>query len=115
MKLADQTATPITKGTAPLTRKEAEEFMHEIPKWSLGDREIIREFRFKDFHEAVQFVNNVAEIVNEQDHHPDILVSYDKVRLTFSTHKINGLSMNDFIVAAIIDQLVDQQQTVKAA
>lgn len=115
MKLTDQTAKPITKGTAPLSRKEAEEFMQEIPQWSLGEKEIVREFRFKDFPEAVQFVNNVAAIANEQDHHPDILISYNKVRLTFSTHKIGGLSMNDFIVAAMIDRLVDLQQTVKAA
>lgn len=89
--------------------------MPEIPQWSLGDREIIREFRFKDFREAMQFINSVATIVNEQDHHPDILISYNKVRLTFSTHKIGGLSMNDFIVAAKIDQGADQQFKEKAA
>jgi 4a-hydroxytetrahydrobiopterin dehydratase len=51
-------------------------------------------------------VNNVASIANEQDHHPDIFISYNKVRLLLSTHKIEGLSLNDFIMAAKIDLLM---------
>jgi 4a-hydroxytetrahydrobiopterin dehydratase len=53
----------------------------------------------------MNFVNSVAAIANEQDHHPDIVISYNKVQLTFSTHKIGGLSLNDFIVAARVDLL----------
>ena len=105
MKLAEQKAATIAKGTAPLSRKEAEDLLRDIPQWSLADREIRREFRFKDFREAMNFVNGVAAIANEQDHHPDIVISYNKVQLTFSTHKIGGLSLNDFIVAARVDLL----------
>jgi len=105
MKLAEQTARPVEKGTAPLSQKEVEELLRDIPQWSLADREIRREFRFKDFREAMNFVNGVAAIANEQDHHPDIVISYNKVQLTFSTHKIGGLSLNDFIVAARVDLL----------
>ena len=105
MKLPEQTAKPIAKGAAPLSHKEAEELAHDIPLWSLGIRAIEREFHFKDFREAMEFVNHAASLANEQDHHPDIFISYNKVRLTLSTHKVGGLSMNDFIVAAKIDQM----------
>lgn len=105
MKLTEQTAKPIAKGTAPLSQTEAEELARDIPQWSLGILAIERKFHFKDFREAMEFVNLVASIANEQDHHPDIFISYNKVQLTLSTHKIGGLSLNDFIVAAKIDQV----------
>lgn len=105
MKLAEQTAKPISKGTAPLYRNEAENLLREAPLWSMSESGIERELRFKDFRQAMEFVNKVAAIANEQDHHPDISISYNKVRLTLTTHKIGGLSLNDFIVAAKIDLL----------
>lgn len=115
MKLSDQSAKPITKGTTPLAKNEVEGLMREIPEWRPGENEIVRDFRFLDFREAMEFVNRVAAIANEQDHHPDIAISYNKVRLTLSTHKIGGLSMNDFIVAAKIDLLPMPQRREKAA
>ena len=105
MKLAEMTCNFIKKGTPPLSRTEAEALMPQISAWSLSEAEIKREFRFKDFHDAMNFVNKVAGVANEQDHHPDIFISYSLVRLTLSTHKIGGLSSNDFILAAKIDQL----------
>jgi 4a-hydroxytetrahydrobiopterin dehydratase len=115
MKLAEQTAKPIAKGTLPLTQIEAEALVRDIPLWSLGIASINREFHFKNFREAMEFVNRVAALANEQDHHPDIAISYDKVRLTLSTHKIKGLSLNDFIVAAKIDLAANLQQVGRAA
>jgi 4a-hydroxytetrahydrobiopterin dehydratase len=115
MKLAEQTAQPIPKGTAPLSRNEAGELLSEIPQWSMGERTIEREFRFKDFRQAIDFVNSIAAIANEQDHHPDIFISYNKVQLTLSTHKIGGLSLNDFIMAAKIDRAADRQRIGQAA
>jgi 4a-hydroxytetrahydrobiopterin dehydratase len=88
-----------------LPAAEAEKLAQEVPKWSLGDQAIEREFKFKDFRQAMDFVGKVAEVAEEQDHHPDIFVSYNKVRLTLSTHKVGGLSRNDFILAAKIDRL----------
>jgi len=114
MKLTEQKAKTIAKGTAPLSKKEAEELLRDIPLWCPGEGYIEREFRFADFRGAMEFVNKVAAIANEEDHHPDIFISYGKVRLILSTHKINGLSLNDFIVAAKID-LVDQNRVGKAA
>lgn len=108
MKLPEQTAKPVAKGTAPLSGREVEELLQELPLWSLRERTIERELRFRDFPRAMDFVNRVAAVAREQDHHPDIFISYTTVRLTLSTHKIGGLSMNDFIVAAKIDVLADQ-------
>jgi len=108
VKLAEKACKPVRTGTASLSRKEAEALLLQVPAWSLSDKDIRREFRFKDFRQAMDFVNKVASIANDQDHHPDIFISYNNVRLTLSTHKIGGLSMNDFIVAAKIDQLVSQ-------
>ncbi len=107
MKLSEQTCKPVKAGDVPLSRKEAEELLREVPKWTLGEKTTGREFRFKDFRQAMDFVNNVAALANEQDHHPDIYIYYNKVQLTLSTHKIGGLSKNDFIVAAKIDLLTD--------
>ncbi len=105
MKLSEQTAKPVAKGTVSLSSREAKELLQQIPLWSIGERTIERELRFKDFRAAMDFVNRVADLANEQDHHPDMFISYDKVLLKLSTHKIGGLSMNDFIVAAKIDLL----------
>jgi 4a-hydroxytetrahydrobiopterin dehydratase len=105
MKLSEQTAKPVSKGTVPLSKQEAEVLLREVPLWYPGERTIERELRFRDFRAAMDFVNRIAELANEQDHHPDMFISYNKVRLTLSTHKIGGLSMNDFIVAAKIDLL----------
>jgi len=109
MKLADKACKPVQTDTAPLSHKETEELLRKIPQWSLSGKSIQRESRFKDFRQAMDFVNNVASIANDQDHHPDIFISYNKVRLILSTHKIGGLSLNDFILAAKIDLLMDQR------
>ncbi len=115
MKLVLQTAKPITKSTPPLSRQDVVLFLREIPEWSLGEQTIGRQFLFKDFRTAMNFVNSVALIANKQDHHPDVFISYNKVQVTLSTHKIGGLTLNDFIVAAKIDALGNQPRIRKAA
>lgn len=107
-KLIDQKCQPCREGGTPMATKEAQDLAREVPSWSLKAGEIEREFRFKDFRQAMDFVDRVAKIAEEEDHHPDIYVSYSKVRLNLSTHKIGGLSPNDFILAAKIDRLIAQ-------
>jgi 4a-hydroxytetrahydrobiopterin dehydratase len=68
-------------------------------------KSLLREFRFKDFFRTMSFVNALAHIANLEDHHPDLEVGYGYCRVRFTTHAIQGLSENDFIVAAKIDQL----------
>lgn len=79
----------------------------QIPDWNvIDDKKLEREFKFKDFSEALEFVNKVGEIAELDDHHPDInLYNWNKVTITLWTHKIKGLFLNDFILAAKIDEL----------
>ncbi len=92
-------------GAQPLTRGEAEALAFEVPGWTLELTSLERDYKHQDFRAAMAFVNRVAEIATAPDHHPDICIAYNKVKLTLSTHKIGGLSENDFILAAKIDQL----------
>ena len=106
MALAEQKCRPVEAGTPPLSRQQAEEPSGETPQWTLKQRVIERGFEFKSFQQAMDFVSKVAGVAEEEDHHPDIWISYNKVRLQLSTHKIGGLSKNDFILAAKIDRLL---------
>jgi len=106
MTLAEERSQKIEKGTSPLSRKEAEELARQVRSWKLVDSRLEEDFAFKDFDETMQFVNRVAQVAQEENHHPDIEISYNKVHLTLSTHSIGGLSRNDFIVAAKIERLL---------
>ncbi len=105
MALSDRKCEPCRKGTPPLSREDAQVLLGEIPAWTLQDGSIERMFQFDDFKEAMRFVNQVAGAAEEEGHHPDIHIFYSKVRLVLTTHKIGGLSRNDFILAAKIDSL----------
>jgi 4a-hydroxytetrahydrobiopterin dehydratase len=105
MALADEKCKPCRSDTPPLSREKAETLLEQVPDWTLKDGSIEKTFQFDDFKEAMRFVNHLAGVAEEEGHHPDIYISYNKVRLELSTHKIGGLSTNDFIVAAKIDAL----------
>jgi 4a-hydroxytetrahydrobiopterin dehydratase len=90
-----------------LSNEEVIELIRKVPQWSLKNKTIEREFKFKDFREAMEFVNKVAAIAEAEDHHPDICISYDKVQLTLSTHKVGGLSCKDFVLGAKINLAVE--------
>ncbi len=104
--LLEQSCTPRAGGMA-LPRAEATALLAEIPGWKLNDAasEISCEFRFRNYHDTIAFVNALAWIVHREDHHPDLEVSYNRCRVRFSTHSVKGLSENDFICAAKIDAL----------
>ncbi len=91
----------------PLTPRQAQEMMPHLNEWSLIDDAhlLAKSFRFKDFKDTMRFVNEVARIAEEEGHHPDLTVSYGSVTVELMTHAIGGLSENDFILAAKIDQL----------
>ena len=82
----------------------------EVPGWQLDDarQAIAKDFRFKDFHRTLGFINAVGFMANQQDHHPDIEAGYGHCRLRWSTHDVGGLSLNDFICAARVDALLAQ-------
>ena len=70
------------------------------------EHHITKTFPFPDFRQALNFVNQVGEVAEEQGHHPDILLAWGKAEITIWTHKINGLTESDFILAAKIDRLI---------
>jgi 4a-hydroxytetrahydrobiopterin dehydratase len=89
-------------GTPPLTSQEAEALLEQVPGWELEENKLTRRFNFPDFKEAIAFVNRVAALAEEEGHHPDIHIFWNRVRLDLTTHTIKGLSENDFIMAAKI-------------
>ncbi|KKR62638.1 hypothetical protein A2643_03765 [Candidatus Nomurabacteria bacterium RIFCSPHIGHO2_01_FULL_39_220] len=93
------------KNIKPLGRADAQDYLDEIPGWALDQdaKKISKEFKFQDFIGAINFVERVADIAEEEGHHPDIHIHYNKVLLELTTHAIGGLSENDFIMAAKID------------
>ena len=104
--LADKNCVPCRGGVPPLQGKELEAFHRSVPNWTVTEEHHIqREFSFPDFKQALDFVNRVGEIAENQGHHPDILLSWGKVEIILWTHKIDGLTESDFIMAAKIDRL----------
>lgn len=103
MNLANKKCTPCEGGTPPLGEADAKKRLEEVSGWSREGKKIVKKYSFSNFKEAMAFVNRVADIAEEEGHHPDIFVSYNKVTLSLTTHAIAGLSENDFILAAKID------------
>jgi len=104
--LADRKCVPCRGDVPPLRGEELEKLLQSVPEWIVvNDHHLSREFRFPDFRQALEFVNRVGAVAEEQGHHPDILLTWGKVGITLWTHKINGLSESDFIMAAKIDRL----------
>jgi 4a-hydroxytetrahydrobiopterin dehydratase len=105
--LASQTCVPCRGGVPPMKGVELQRIHQLVPQWKVvEDRQITRLFTFPDFKQALDFVNRVGEIAESQGHHPDILLAWGKVEITLWTHKIDGLTHSDFIMAAKIDQLL---------
>ncbi len=107
MELSKKKCMPCEGGTDKLTREQADKFYSELDKdWQIIDyNKIKRSFHFVNFVHTMEFVNKVADIAEEEGHHPDLHVSYGKCEVELWTHAIEGLSENDFIVAAKIDRI----------
>ena len=92
-----------------LTHEQVQSLLSEVPGYTADteQRKISKEYGFDDFYETMAFVNALAFIANNEDHHPDLEVSYKTCRVTYSTHDAGGLTQNDFICAAKIDALVN--------
>lgn len=106
MKLEEKRCKPCEGGIPSLTKEESEEYLKQIDNWTLENNSIIKKFKLKNFSEAINFVNKIAEVVEKEQHHTDILVyGWNKVKVTMSTHAIKGLSENDFIIAAKLDKI----------
>jgi 4a-hydroxytetrahydrobiopterin dehydratase len=105
--LAGQKCTPCKQGGIPLSQTQIQPLISQISEyWQVMDeRYLKRDFKFKNFIDALDFVNDVGHLAESQQHHPDIYLKWGKVSITLFTHKIGGLHQNDFILAAGIDKL----------
>lgn len=105
-ELAAKTCVPCRGGHPPLAGRELENLATQVPQWKVIDgHHITRTFTFPDFRQALAFVNKVGAIAEEQGHHPDIVLSWGRAVITTWTHKIDGLTESDFILAAKIDRV----------
>ena len=118
--LLNQKCVPCEGGVDPIVRADAEALLsHHVPDWKIDDDDpisqkasarqgltISKKFEFKNFKEALEFVNKVGEIAESEGHHPDIELGWGKVNITLTTHAIGGLSQNDFILAAKINHVI---------
>jgi 4a-hydroxytetrahydrobiopterin dehydratase len=105
--LAQKDCVPCKGGVPPLGREEIARLLGEVSRWALkGDHKIFRRFTFADFAEAWALVGRVAELAEQQGHHPDIAFGWGYAEFTIWTHAIDGLTESDFILAAKIDELV---------
>jgi 4a-hydroxytetrahydrobiopterin dehydratase len=104
--LASKTCVPCRGGVPPLKGEQLAALGAQVDDWKvIEEHHITKTFKFPDFRQALRFVNRVGELAEEQGHHPDIFLTWGKVSVTSWTHKINGLTESDFILAAKIDQL----------
>lgn len=104
--LAERQCVPCRGGVPPLAGPEIDKLSGELPGWQVIEEHHLQKlFRFKDFRETLTFVNRVGELAEEQGHHPDICFGWGKADLTIWTHKIDGLTESDFVLAAKIDKL----------
>jgi 4a-hydroxytetrahydrobiopterin dehydratase len=105
-QLADKQCVPCRGGVPPLKGRELKALHEQIPEWDVvNEHHLHREFQFPDFRQALAFVNRVGDVAEQEGHHPDILLGWGKAEITTWTHKIDGLTESDFILAAKIDRL----------
>lgn len=104
--LANKKCVPCKAGTPPLDEPQIQPLLSQLNGWTVEDnRRLVKSLTFGDFKTALDFVNRVGEIAEAEGHHPDISFGWGKAVITLSTHRIRGLSENDFIMAAKIDAL----------
>jgi 4a-hydroxytetrahydrobiopterin dehydratase len=108
--LTEKRCVPCEGGTPTLSPEATRTLLEQVNGWELhGGKQIEKSFKFKDFVGAVDFVNAVTPVAEAEGHHPDLLVKWGEVRVTLMTHAAGGLTENDFILAAKIDQVHDRR------
>jgi len=105
-ELAGRTCVPCKGGTPPLKGEELDVLRRQLPEWEvIEEHHLKRVYRFKNFREALDFVNKVGDLAEEHGHHPDISFGWGYAKVTVWTHKIDGLTESDFVFAAKVDTL----------
>ena len=107
--LVKRKCEPCRIGAPKLTSEQINEYIKIIPEWEVIQDEhinkLVRHFKTKDYHATIKFVNAIADIANSEDHHPILLVEFSSVTVWWWTHKIKGLHLNDFVMAAKTDEI----------
>ena len=106
-ELARKKCQPCEGGVAPLNAEQIRPMLKGLDGWALDGKAIAKTYKFKNYFETMAFVNAAAWVSHREDHHPDMMVGYNKCRVAYITHAINGLSENDFICAAKLDALFE--------
>ncbi len=116
-KLTQKRCLPCEGGVTPMTKEQTQKLLKELPQWQLGTMVIKKEgkekiidyiyrvYDFKNYYKTMAFVNAIAWMAHQENHHPDLVVFYNQCTVQYSTHAIEGLSENDFICAAKVDEL----------
>ena len=107
MDLTKKKCVPCEGGVLPLDFVSVTKLLQQVSGWSLKNGHLFKEFKFEKFAESIDFVNKVANIAESEGHHPDFAVHFRNVEMEIWTHAINGLSENDFILAAKIDKITN--------
>lgn len=107
--LTKMNCTEPKKGDPHITSAEIEEYYPQIPEWAIveveGVKQLTRQYSFPNFVSALEFTNKIGDLADAEDHHPSILTEWGKVTLTWWTHVVKGLHLNDFITAAKSDEI----------
>jgi 4a-hydroxytetrahydrobiopterin dehydratase len=108
-ELIDMTSIPPKIGGPSLESSEIDHYLLQVPGWEVvvvdGVEQLTHQYKFKNFVEALEFTNRVGELAEQEDHHPAILTEWGKVSITWWTHAVKGLHVNDFICAAKTDRI----------
>lgn len=88
-----------------MSKEDGQKYLREIPGWMLDDNHIVREYKFKNYLDGLEFAYSLGKIAEEEGHHPDTLIKWRRVKVSLTTHAIKGLSENDFIIAAKAEDL----------
>src|SRR4051794_9809235 len=105
-KLLDRKSSALPKGTPALTQKQIADYLKQTRGWKIEKGELVRELTFANYYETMSNVVAIAMLAQGEDHHPDMHVGYNKLTIRYSTHSVGGLSDNDFICAAKINQML---------
>ncbi len=109
-QLASKQCVPCKGGVPPLKGDELNQLSEQVEGWDvIEEHHLSRTYKFPNFVKALEFVNKVGSIAEQQGHHPDIFLTWGKVRIETWTHKIDGLTESDFILAAKIDEILITQ------
>ena len=106
-ELAAKHCKPCEGGVAPYNAEQTKAMLAQLKGWIVENGKLVKLYAFKNYYETMAFVNALAWVSHREDHHPDLLVGYNKCRVEYATHSVGGLSENDFICAAKCEQLFE--------